>query len=168
LQFVAGCAFAQVLQAHAADAEITPWPQRLPAPALDADDLSGHRWQLDALRGRAVVVNFWASWCEPCRAEMPALQQAAEFYGAERLAVLAVNFKESAATATRFARQTGLALPVLLDREGEAAKRWGVRVFPTTVLVHADGKPRWRVRGPLDWTSLEAGRLVEGLFLARS
>ena len=95
---------------------------------------------------------------------MPTLQQLAEFYGDDRLAVLALNFKEAAPVAARFAARTGLKLPILLDPAGEIARRWEVKVFPTTILIGADGLPRWRVRGEMDWTSLEAGRIVEALF----
>ena len=163
LRFAAGWLALGGLDAARA-AETLPWPSRKPAPSLDATDLSGRPWSLPALRGRAVLINFWASWCEPCRAEMPTLQQLAEFYGEDRLVVLAVNFKEAPAIATRFAARTGLKLPILPDPSGEIAKRWDVKVFPTTVLIGADGRPRWRVRGELDWTGLDAGRMVEALF----
>jgi len=154
----------QVFSGAAQAAEVVPWPGRQPPAGLDALDLSGRAWKLRALRGRGVLLNFWASWCEPCRAEMPTLQQLADFYGDDRLAVLALNFKEAPATAARFAARTQLRLPVLMDPAGEHARRWQVKVFPTTVLIGADGRPRWRVRGEMDWTSREAGRLVEGLF----
>ncbi|MDB5875540.1 MAG: TlpA family protein disulfide reductase [Ramlibacter sp.] len=163
LRFTSACAAASVLPATANAAEVLRWPAPQPLPALDAVDLSGRNWSLPALHGRGVVLNFWASWCEPCRAEMPTLQQLADFYGEEQVTVLALNFKESPATAARFARQTGMKLPVLLDPGGEIARRWQVKVFPTTVLVGADGRPRWRVRGEMDWTGKEAGRLVEAL-----
>jgi thiol-disulfide isomerase/thioredoxin len=154
----------QVITRAARAADIVRWPARQAAAPLDAVDLSGRAWNLPALRGRAVLLNFWASWCEPCRAEMPTLQQLADFYGDDRLAVLALNFKEAPAVAARFAARTQLKLPVLLDPSGDNARRWQVKVFPTTILIGSDGRPRWRVRGEMDWTSQEAGRLVEGLF----
>jgi thiol-disulfide isomerase/thioredoxin len=162
LRLAAAWCVSQALPAFAG--EVQAWPAAKPAPALDALDLSGRPWSLPALRGRAVLLNFWASWCEPCRAEMPTLQQLADFHGEDRLAVLAVNFKEAPGTARRFATRTGLKLPVLLDPAGEIARRWDVRIFPTTVLVGADGRPRWRVTGEMDWTGQEAGRLVDGLW----
>lgn len=146
--------------------EVTAWPARTPLPAIEALDLDGKTWRLAALRGRAVLLNFWASWCEPCRAEMPALQQLAELYGPQELLVLALNFKESAATATRFVRRTDLRLPVLLDPTGAIAKACGVKVFPCTLLIAPDGQVRQRVRGALDWTGREAGALVEALWRA--
>ena len=137
------------------------------APQWEAMDLAGRAWTPESLRGRAVLLNFWASWCEPCRAEMPTLQQLSDFYGDDKLAVLALNFKEAPATAARFATRTGLKLPVLLDPQGDIARRWEVKVFPTTILIAADGRPRWRVRGEMDWSSLEAGRVVESLLSQR-
>lgn len=116
------------------------------------------------LRGRAVLINFWASWCEPCRAEMPTLQQIADFYGPEKLLVLAVNFKEHLTRAIQFAASTGLSLPVLLDPQGQAARAWGVKVFPTTVLVDRQGRPRQRVQGEVDWTGSRAAQMIEALF----
>lgn len=143
-------------------AQVQPWKNATSQGPLRALDLQGQAWTLP-LPGRALVLNFWASWCEPCRTEMPALQAMADLY-ADKLTVVALNYKERAATVTRFARSTGLTLPVLLDSTGEHAAALGVKVYPTTLLYGSDGKPRWRVQGALDWTSAEAGRLVEGLW----
>lgn len=145
--------------------ETTVWPTAKPLPALEALDLAGQRWRLADLRGRAVLLNFWASWCEPCRAEMPALQTLAELHGAE-LAVLALNFKESPVTVARFVQRTGLRLPVLLDPDGAQARACAVKVFPSTLLIDAQGRGRQRVRGELDWTGAEAGALVQALLSA--
>ena len=147
----------------AAQHDVSRWPTGQPWPAIEALDLQGTNWRLADVQGRAVVLNFWASWCEPCRAEMPSLQQLADFYGDEQLLVLALNFKESPATATRFARSTGLRLPVLLDPGGAIARACGVKVFPSTLLIGRDGRPRQRVRGELDWTGREAAALVQAL-----
>ena len=116
------------------------------------------------MRGKAVLINFWASWCEPCRAEMPSLQTLAELYGPDKLVVLAVNFKEGTAAAQRFVARSDLQLPVLLDPFGQTARQWGATAFPTTVLISADGQVRGLVRGEVDWTGAQAARLVEPLF----
>lgn len=134
---------------------------RAPAPQ-QALDMQG-RQRLVPPPARAAVLNFWASWCEPCRHEMPGLQVAAELYG-ERLAVQAVNFKEHPRTVARFLQASAVDLPVLLDPAGQIAAAWSVKVFPTTVLLAADGSPRWRIVGEIDWTGAEAGRLIEGLW----
>jgi thiol-disulfide isomerase/thioredoxin len=95
---------------------------------------------------------------------MPALRALADFYGPQKLVVLAVNFKESNAKMTQYAASTGLSLPVLPDPGGDIARRWGANVFPTTVLIASDGQPRHRIRGELDWTGREAEALLQPLF----
>ena len=142
--------------------EVTPWSG--PLSGLGLVDITGKTWHWPDLQGRAVLLNFWASWCEPCRAEMPTLQQVADLYGADKLLVLAVNFKESAARALQFAKTTGIKLPVLLDSAGRAAGQWGVKVFPTTLMLDNRGQARHRVKGEVDWTSSAPGKLIEGLF----
>jgi len=141
--------------------EVTPWAG--PVSALSLVDTTGKVWRAADLRGRAVLLNFWASWCEPCRAEMPTLQQIADFYGAEKLLVLAINFKEPAARALQFAKTTGVSLPVLLDQDGKAAQGWGVKVFPTTLMLDSAGRPRLRVKGEVDWTGPAAEKMIAGL-----
>jgi len=141
--------------------EISSWAG--PLAALDLPDTTGKRWRAADLQGRAVLLNFWASWCEPCRAEMPSLQALADVYGPDKLLVLAINFKEPPARALRFAQSTGVTLPVLLDTQGLLARQWGVKVFPTTLLVDARSRPKIRVQGEVDWTGQAAARLVAGL-----
>lgn len=148
--------------------DVTPWPARQPAPALRALDLQGKTWTLADLRGRAVVLNFWATWCPPCRAEMPSLQQLAEIYGPEQLLVLALNVGEGPRRITQYLQSSGLNLTVLLDPQSEAAKAWGANVLPTTILIDSEGRPRQRVRGEVDWSGREAQALVEPLLRVRT
>lgn len=155
--------WAACVSAHAQGYDLAPWPAAQARPELTGTDLQGQRWRWADLRGRAVLLNFWASWCEPCRAEMPSLQTLAEHYGSDRLVVLAVNVKESNATIERYVQRSGLNLPVLPDADGAMTRQWGVKVFPTTVLVGADGRVRAVLRGELDWTGQAAQRLVEPL-----
>lgn len=142
---------------------VSDWPVGQPLAAIEATDLQGRPWRLADLRGRAVLMNFWASWCEPCRSEMPTLQMLADLYGPDQLAVVALNFKEAPATVARFVQRTGLRLPVLLDRDGAIARACGVKVFPSTLLIAPDGRARQRLRGELDWTGAEAERLMQAL-----
>ena len=143
---------------------VTPWQGAV--PAFQALDTTGKTWRLADLKGRAVLINFWASWCEPCRAEMPTLQQVADLYGPDKLLVLAINFKEHPRRAIQFAASTGLNLPVLLDPQGQTARDWGVKVFPTTLLIDRQGRPRQRVQGEVDWTGAPAGLLIDALLKA--
>ena len=155
-----GAAAAPVL---ASGYDVTRWPAGPAGPPLQALDLQGKLWQLAELRGRAVVLNFWATWCPPCRAEMPSLQQMAEIYGPEKLVVLAVNVREGPRRITQYVQASGLNLTVLLDASGEIARQWGASVLPTTVLIDAEGRPQQRIRGEVDWTGREAAALVEPL-----
>lgn len=143
---------------------VSPWQGA--TPPFEALDTRGKTWRLDELKGRAVLINFWASWCEPCRAEMPTLQQIADIYGPGKLLVLALNFKEHPRRAIQFATTTGLSLPVLLDPQGQTARAWGVKVFPTTVLIDRQGRPRQRVQGEMDWTGAPAAKMIDALLSA--
>lgn len=142
---------------------VSPWAGPLTAFALV--DTTGKRWRPSDFKGRAVLLNFWSSWCEPCRAEMPSLQQVADRLGPDRLLVLAINFKEKPARALQFAQSTGLTLPVLLDVDGQLARQWGVKVFPSTLAIDGRGQPRHRVQGELDWTGKDAEKLIASLLL---
>lgn len=143
--------------------QVRPWPVDQPVPELAARDLAGHLWRLSDLKGRAVLINFWASWCEPCLAEMPSLQALAQQGGTEKLLVLAVNFKQSRPAIDLFVQKTAFQWPVLPDPQGLIARQWGVKVFPTTVLVAANGTVRGQVQGELDWTSLPAQAMLQTL-----
>lgn len=143
--------------------ERSEWPRGTATPALATLDLQGNAVKLGDFKGRAVLLNFWASWCEPCRTEMPMLQDLPSLIGEDRIAVIALNFKEPPQRALRFVQQTNLSLPVWLDPLGEHARAWGVRVFPTTVLIDRQGRARQRVRGEVDWSSREALGWVDHL-----
>jgi len=133
----------------------TPWPARQATPVIDWQDLQGQIWTTASLKGRAVVLNFWATWCAPCKEELPSLQTLHEI-SAGNPVVIGVNVREPAVRVSRYMKSTGLDFPVVLDAQGALAQRWGVTVFPTTVLIGADGKAQWRVRGDVDWSSREA------------
>ena len=142
---------------------LRPWPAGRPVPGLSLKDLDGKGWSLAALKGRPVLLNFWATWCEPCRAEMPALERLAARHRHAGLAVLAVNYKETPAQIRRFLEQLPFALPILLDADGDAAAAWTPLVFPTTVLIDRAGRPHSSVIGELDWLGGTAHGLIEPL-----
>lgn len=144
---------------------VRPWPADKAAPKLGLADLDGKTWDLAALKGKAVMLNFWASWCEPCRAEMPSLELLATRHERDGLAVLSVNYQEAAPVIKRFLEVLPISLPILLDRDGAATGAWTDKVFPTTVLIDRNGLPRQQVLGDLDWMGPVAADLVKPLLL---
>ncbi len=167
---LAGCAIGLPAWAAADDTtpgfDVQPWSRKHPVPTLPLQDQSGKSWQLAQLRGRAVLLNFWATWCEPCRAEMPSLQALAA-READRLVVIAINLKESPEAIARFVQSAGLQLPVVRDAQGEIAKAWGIRIYPSTVLVTDTGQVLGVVRGALDWAGPDGTRLLAPLWSAQ-
>jgi thiol-disulfide isomerase/thioredoxin len=134
-----------------------------PAPDFALPGLDGKTVRLGDLRGRVIFLNFWATWCPPCREEMPAMQALAADLEKEGLVVLAVNYEESAEVAEAFVRETGLTLPVLLDGDGAVARRYRVPGLPASYFVDRRGALVGTVLGFRDWRGTPARRYVEGL-----
>jgi thiol-disulfide isomerase/thioredoxin len=136
-------------------ARFLPWTDAK-TPPLALNDLAGRPHALADYRGKVVLVNFWATWCEPCRDEMPSLQRLKERLAGRPFAVLAVNFGESEARVSEFVKRAAVDFTVLLDPSQEAPRPWRVRVLPASFLVGGDGRVRYSVIGEVDWTSEEA------------
>ncbi len=129
------------------------YPENEPPPALVLKDVDGKEYDLAALKGRMVIVNFWATWCGPCVAEMPSLQALATRLGEKNAVVLGVNYHESAQKIREFQERVPTRFPLLRDPWQEASGAWKVRVLPTTFIVDASGVLRYRVVGEVDWSS---------------
>ena len=134
-----------------------------PAPDFTLETPSGELVSLSDFRGQVVVLNFWATWCTPCRAEMPEFQALwAEHEVAGDLMVLAVNLQESKAQVDGFVEDFGLTFPVVLDASGEVLDKYGLPGLPGTFFIDADGVLRSRVLGPLDGDRLREGVATAG------
>ncbi len=151
----------------AADSRFLPWT-RAEMPALSLRDLDGKPETLATYRGKVVLLNFWATWCEPCRDEMPAMRALRERLAGEPFDVVAVNYGEAASRVREFLARERLDLRVLLDPGQGAARAWRVRVLPGSFLIDGDGRVRYSVIGEIDWTSDEAVRTVRSLLPATS
>jgi thiol-disulfide isomerase/thioredoxin len=146
--------------------EWRPWPPGRRPPALALQTLDGTPWRLAEMRGRVLLANFWATWCEPCRAEMPSLARLASARAADGLSVMAINYREGPPAIERFMQSLSIQLPVLLDRDGSAASAWTPRIFPSTVVFDREGRPHGVLVGEIDWESAAARALVDPLVTA--
>ena len=126
-----------------------------PTPALELTDVDGKVHKLSDYRGKAVLVNFWATWCAPCREEMPSIEALRVAMQGKPFVVLAVNVGESARTARGFAATMTLGLPLLLDRDTKVTKAWSARILPASFVVGPDGRIRYSYFGALDWASAD-------------
>ena len=127
------------------------------APALEGVTLSGSPVRLEDLKGKVVLVNFWATWCPPCRLEMPAMQALYTRYHDQGFAILAVNLQEQDDQMSAFVDEMGLTFPVVIDRAGDLSSAYRVTSLPTTFIVDREGIIRDRiVGGPLAEALIES------------
>lgn len=132
-------------------------------PALALKDLHGKVHALGDYRGKVVLVNFWATWCEPCKDEMPSIVKLKQRFAGQPFEVLVVNYGENPSRVEDFLAREKLALTALLDPDKAAAKAWRVRVLPGSFLVGLDGRTRYTVIGEIDWATEAAVRKVQEL-----
>ena len=151
------------LLAPAAAAEVLKPAGRTPAPPLELADLQGLKHRLADYRGSAVLVNFWATWCVPCREEMPSIERLRASLEGRRFVVLAVNLAEPESRIRKFLEAVPVGFPVLLDRDAKASKAWQARVLPATFIVGPDGAIRYRHVGELDWSKPEVREAILAL-----
>ncbi|HLY65597.1 MAG TPA: TlpA disulfide reductase family protein [Chloroflexota bacterium] len=130
------------------------------APTFQLAAIDGLAGSLDGYRGRPIIVNFWATWCEPCKQEMPALQ--AETSSQPELVVLGVDNVESAVKVKPFVQQLGVTFPILLDQDGSVMEEYQVTGLPTSFFVDRSGTLRFVYRGALTDETLRQGLAAIG------
>lgn len=151
--FTSGSSDEALLPGDSPRAEVTGGD---PAPAFTLTDLDGNRVSLSQFAERPVVLNFWATWCAPCRAEIPHLIEAYQREGGE-VVFLAISVDEPAGTVRRFAEEKGMPFPVLLDEGGRVASDYQVRAIPMTFFISRDGEIAMRYMGQMTPHRLEQG-----------
>ena len=122
-----------------------------PAPPFHLRDLDGDFRHLSDYRGRVMVVNFWASWCSPCRKELPSMNRAWSLLQNDGVVMLAINVGEDREAVTAFLEDYPIDFPVLLDSHGNISQRWRVRGLPTTFVLNTRGETVYQVVGEREW-----------------
>ena len=139
-----------LLAGAAAAADLKVWAGG-PPPALALKDLDGGSHRLSDYRGRVVLVNFWATWCGPCRDEMPSIQELKDKLAGKPFVVLAVNLDEPESRIRKFLSQMKLDFTILLDPERKAARAWRARILPASYVIGPDGRIRYTLVGEINW-----------------
>lgn len=138
------------------------------APDFTLKDLNGKEVKLTDHRGKIVFINFWATWCPPCRIEMPSMEKLYTEFKDKDFVILAIDLQESAGRVKAFKEDFKLNFLILLDSTGEVGLNYGVMSIPTTYLVDRDGHLIGGALGPRDWASKEAFELIDHLLNSAS
>lgn len=147
---------------------LTFLPHRPDAPVLELPDISGKTRTLEDMRGRVVLINFWATWCPPCRAEIPSLQRLRDQFSNEDFSLLAVNVGESRKDISRFffSMHTIPTFTILTSNEQIIPKQWPIRSLPTTFIVDKSGRVTHVASGARFWDSREVMATIQQLLNA--
>jgi peroxiredoxin len=142
---------------------LEPLKDKSPTPDFVLPDPAGKKLSLKDFRGKLVFLNFWASWCIPCREEMPAMERLYQEFKDRGFVILAVNVKDTRKNALAFIKELKLTYPILLDPDGKVGLLYGAWGIPTTYLIGAQGEGLARAWGPADWFSPQARELIKSL-----
>jgi peroxiredoxin len=143
------------VQAAEPPRQLTPLPERPAAPDFALEDLDAQVHGLEQYRGRVVVVNFWATWCPPCRHELPSLQRLWEDMREEGVVVLGINVGEDPDSIFLFTADYPVDFPLLLDRDSTTIGEWPVVGIPTTFIVDTRGRMAYRAIGAREFDDPE-------------
>ncbi len=139
-----------------------------PAPDFALPDLGGNLRRLSDFRGKVVLLNVWATWCAPCREEMPSMEQLHRALRNEEFAILAVSQDQDGARAVApFVEEFGITFPVLIDPRGEVARKFGVTGYPETFIIDKDGKVLIHHIGYQNWADPSVQKMLRDLVHAR-
>jgi peroxiredoxin len=139
--------------AHSSDKTLTPLKFHPMAPEFILEDIYGRQHALADYRGKVVVVNFWATWCSPCLAEMPSMQRAANWLAKYDIPLLAVGVGETKDRVQRFHQNMPVTFPLLLDTGSEVMEAWAARSLPTTYVLDQKGQVIYLAIGSREWDS---------------
>jgi len=147
----------------AAEQLLTRLTDQPEAPAFDLPDMDGEAHSLASYRGRPVIVNFWATWCPPCRAELPSMNRGWAKIKDQGIAMIAINVGEDEETIFSFMGDYPIDFQVLLDQSGQTIQRWPIKGLPTTFVIDPEGRLVYRAIGGREWDADELLDLVRKL-----
>lgn len=160
------------LSSKAINYKLVPNLQEIKGPSSGPDftlpDLERGKVSLKDFRGRLLLLNFWASWCVPCREEMPAMERLYQKYREHGFVILGVNVKDDKKSAIAFVKELKITFPIAFDPAGEVGLLYGAWGLPATYFIDTKGIALARSWGPADWFSPRARELIEALLDATS
>jgi peroxiredoxin len=162
MRMIRSIAVALSIATLALAASATPAPNAT-APDFTLRSADGRNVRLDELRGQVVLVNFWATWCGPCREEMPRLNVLYEKYRKSGFVLLGVNVDDDPKTALATAAKLNVSFPVLLDTDKKVSKLYDLNTMPSTIVIDRDGKMRFLHRGYRAGTEGDYEQQIRGL-----
>jgi len=134
-----------------AEQTLTPIPGGIMAPEFVLQDTEGKTHRLSDYRGKPVIINFWTTWCPPCREEIPSMNRAWHLLEQDGIAILAINMGEDEDTIFIFTADYPADFPILMDQAGEVIAEWPVKGLPTTYVIAPDGTFAYRAIGSREW-----------------
>ena len=142
---------------------VTAYRRGVTPPDFSGRAADGRTVSLASLRGKVVLLNFWAAWCLECRPEMPLFERLHRELSAQGLSVIGINAREGAATIRAYSKELGLTFPLVLDPKGEINAAYGVIGLPTTFLVGRDARAVGLAVGPREWNGKPARAVIQAL-----
>ena len=142
---------------------LSTYPRATKPPEFNGSTIDGRTVSLASLGGKVVLLNFWATWCQECRPEMPMFEQMHREFAAKGLSVVGINAREGTVAIRAYAKELRLTFPLVLDPKGEINAAYGVIGLPATFLIGRDGRAVARAVGPREWSSAPAKRIIQAL-----
>ena len=149
------------------EANIRVLDKRVDPPDFTLPLLTGENGTLSAYKRKVVILNFWATWCQPCRAEMPSMETLYQRFKNRGLEILAVDLGEDTATIRQFVRSNRYTFPVLMDENGKVSSLYGIEVIPTTYIIDRGGKIIATIIGSLQWDNPRVIAAIDALLVSQ-
>lgn len=145
------------------DSKLEPYRAQSGPRTISLISASGRHLHIDNYKGKVSVINFWATWCHPCREEIPSLNRLREKMHGKPFQLISVNYAENASTVKDFLKRFKVDYPVLLDMNGKVSAKWNVIAYPSTFVIGSDGRIHYGVNAAIDWDSEHVIRLLDKL-----